>query len=68
MGRIQDKHVHKDCLFTLDEIMAIKAMLYNVNTGNKCMNPAPISWATGNQWWQEIEACNRYKRHNENGE
>lgn len=29
-----------------------KAMLYSVNTGNRCTNPAPLSWVKGYQEWQ----------------
>lgn len=43
---------HDDCPFTRDEIDEFKAMLYAVNTGNICMNPAPISWVDGYQRWQ----------------
>ena len=31
--------IHKDYPFTEEEIMTFKAMLYQVNTSNHCVNP-----------------------------
>lgn len=59
--RLQKK-VHKDCPFTREEILEIKAMLYNVNTSHHCCNPAPISWAVG---YQEYEQVQQWKGHQE---
>lgn len=56
------KKVHKDCPFTREEILEIKAMLYNVNTSFHCCNPAPISWAVG---YQEYEQMQQWKGHQE---
>ena len=44
--------------FTPEEINAIKAMLYNVNTSNHCCNPAPFSWTQGYQF-DEIDRIGR---------
>ena len=44
--------IHKDCPFTEEEILTFKAMLYQVNTSHRCINPAPFSWVIGYQWWQ----------------
>lgn len=45
--------IHKDCPFTEEEILTFKAMLYQVNTSHRCINPAPFCWVSGYQWWQE---------------
>ena len=44
--------IHKDCPFTEEEILTFKAMLYQVNTSHRCINPAPFCWVSGYQWWQ----------------
>ena len=44
--------IHKDCPFTEEEILTFKAMLYQVNTSHRCINPAPLCWVRGYQWWQ----------------
>lgn len=41
--------VHKDCPFSEREIEVFKDMLYNVNTGNHCANPASVSWFRGTE-------------------
>ena len=46
------RRIHKDCPFTEEEILTFKAMLYQVNTANRCINPAPLCWVSGFQWWQ----------------
>ncbi len=64
------KKIHKDCPFTREQILELKAMLYNVNTGNLCCNPAPIYWAVGAQEYEQIKAIKghqeRYKEWLEN--
>lgn len=47
MAKIFRGKVHEDCPFTREEIDEFKAMLYAVNSGNNCMNAAPISWIDG---------------------
>lgn len=47
--KIERGKVHKDCPFSREEIDEFKAMLYAVNTGNHCMNAAPMSWVDGYQ-------------------
>ena len=46
------------CPFSPEEINAFKAMLYNVNTSNHCMNPAPMTWIKGFQY----DECDRIGR------
>lgn len=36
-----------DCPFTAEEIAEFQNMLYQVNAGNKCANPAHPSWFRG---------------------
>ena len=50
--------VHKDCPFTREEIIEMKAMLYSVNTSHHCANPAPISWAVAWQQHEQVLAGN----------
>lgn len=67
--RLQNK-VHNDCPFTREEILEIKSMLYNVNTGNHCCNPAPVHWGVAAQEYEQVQAmkCSkeRYKEWLEN--
>lgn len=44
MKRIHN--IHADCPFTAEEINDIKRTLYNVNAGNRCINPPHPSWYT----------------------
>lgn len=46
------RKINKNCPLTEDEILTFKAMLYQVNTSHRCVNPAPFSWVHGYQWWQ----------------
>ncbi len=48
--------------FTDREVDEIKAMLYNVNTGTRCSNPAPMSWAQGYQWNEMAQIRKRERR------
>lgn len=45
-------NTHIDFPFTADDIAAIKAMLYYVNSTNKCINPPHPSWYAGVNAWQ----------------
>lgn len=49
------KKVHKDCPFTREEIIEMKAMLYNVNAANHCCNPAPVHWGVAAQEYEQIQ-------------
>lgn len=49
---IQRGKPHKDCPFSREEMDWFKAMLYSVNTSNRCRNPAPLSWVDGWRRWQ----------------
>lgn len=64
------KKIHNDCPFTREEILEIKSMLYNVNTGNHCCNPAPVHWGVAAQEYEQVQAmkCSkeRYKEWLEN--
>lgn len=51
--RLQKK-VHKDCPFTREQILEMKAMLYNVNTANHCCNPAPVHWGVAAQEYEIV--------------
>ena len=53
------RKVNKDCPFSREEIATFHAMLYAVNTGNHCMNPAPFIWAEGYQRHEEYERINK---------
>ena len=44
--------IHKDCPFTKEEMDAIKAELYYVNSTNHCANPPHPSWYRGLNDWQ----------------
>jgi hypothetical protein len=57
-----EKKIHKDCPFTREQILEMKSMLYNVNTGNKCCNPAPVSWAVGSQEYEQYKAYKEHKK------
>lgn len=46
---------HKDCPFSREELDYFYAMLYSVNSGNHCLNPAPMSWVDGYSRWQQRE-------------
>ena len=62
--RLQKK-VHKDCPFTREQILEMKAMLYNVNTSHHCCNPAPVHWGVAAQEYEQVQAMKgskeRYK-------
>ena len=64
------KKVHKDCPFTREEILEMKAMLYSVNTSFHCCNPAPVYWGVGFQEYEQLQAMKgskeRYKEWLEN--
>lgn len=59
--RLQKK-VHNDCPFTREQILEMKAMLYNVNTSHHCCNPAPVHWGVAAQ---EYEQMQQWKGHQE---
>ena len=44
--------IHKDCPFTKEEMDAIKAELYYINSTNHCFNPPHPSWYRGLNDWQ----------------
>ena len=44
--------VHKDCPLTKEEMDAIKAELYYINSTNHCLNPPHPSWYRGLNDWQ----------------
>jgi len=44
--------VHKDCPLTKEEMDAIKAELYYINSTNHCLNPPHPSWYKGLNDWQ----------------
>ena len=46
------RKVHDDCPLTKDEIIAVKAELYYVNSTNHCANPPHPSWYAGLNDWQ----------------
>lgn len=64
------KKIHKDCPFTREEILEIKAMLYNVNTSFHCCNPAPVHWGVSAQQYDQVQQMKgskeRYKAWLEN--
>lgn len=51
-----------DFPFTADDIAAIKAMLYFVNSTNQCINPPHPSWYAGVNVWQTREKDTRPAR------
>ena len=55
------KKIHNDCPFTREEIIEIKSMLYNVNTGNHCCNPAPVHWGVAAQEYEQVQAMKGHK-------
>lgn len=55
------KDVHKECPLTKEEINAIKAELYYVNSTNHCINPSHPSWWMGLNQWQ----CDQINSHKE---
>lgn len=55
------KKIHNDCPFTREEILEIKSMLYNVNTGNHCCNPAPVHWGVAAQEYEQVQAMKGHK-------
>lgn len=61
MSRVLDRSIHKDCPFTEEELMTFYDMLFNVNTGNHCANPAPILWAGGSQMFEQIQREENYE-------
>lgn len=67
--RLQNK-VHKDCPFTREQILKMKAMLYNVNTSFHCCNPAPVHWGVAAQEYEQLQQMKgskeRYKEWLEN--
>lgn len=44
--------IHKDCPLTKEDIDAIKAELYYINSTNHCINPPHPSWYRGLNDWQ----------------
>lgn len=58
--RLQKK-VHKDCPFTREQILEMKAMLYNVNTSHHCCNPAPVHWGVAAQKYEQLQAMKGHK-------
>ena len=44
--------VHKDCPLTKEDMDAIKAELYYINSTNHCLNPPHPSWYRGLNDWQ----------------
>ena len=36
-------------------------MLYNVNTGNHCCNPAPVHWGVAAQEYEQVQAMKGHK-------
>lgn len=54
MGRVINRKIHKDCPFSERELMGFYDMLYNVNAGNHCMNPAHPSWFAGSQMFEQF--------------
>ena len=44
--------IHEDCPFTKEEMDAIKAELYYINSTNHCFNPPHPSWYRGLNDWQ----------------
>lgn len=65
-----EKKIHKDCPFTREEILEIKATLYNVNTSHHCCNPAPVHWGVAAQEYEQLQQMKgskeRYKEWLEN--
>ena len=55
------KKIHNDCPFTREEILEVKSMLYNVNTGNHCCNPAPVHWGVAAQEYEQVQAMKGHK-------
>ena len=55
------KKIHNDCPFTREEILEIRSMLYNVNTGNHCCNPAPVHWGVAAQEYEQVQAMKGHK-------
>lgn len=64
------KKIHKDFPFTREEIIEIKAMLYNVNTSFNCCNSAPVHWGVAAQEYEQLQSMKgskeRYKEWLEN--
>ena len=56
------KNVHKDCPFTREQILEFKSMLYNVNTGNHCCNPAPVYWGVAAQEYEQLQSMKGYEK------
>ncbi len=50
------KNRNKDLPFTTEEIIAIKAELYLVNSTNQCINPAHPSWYSAFEDLRKIKA------------
>ena len=44
--------VHKECPLTKEEMDAVKAELYYINSTNHCANPPHPSWYRGLNDWQ----------------
>lgn len=56
MAGALNRGIHKDCPFDKEDIMAFYDMLYQVNAGNRCANPAPTLWAAGSQMYEQIRS------------
>ena len=54
-----------DCPFTQEEIAIFQDMLYQVNAGNKCINPMHPTWIKGVMRAQELE-WKEYEKNNLN--
>lgn len=57
------KKINKDCPFTREEIIEIKAMLYNVNTSFHCCNQAPVHWGVAAQEYEQLQSMKCSKEH-----
>ena len=56
MAKCVNRKIHKDCPFTEEEIALFHDMLYSINTGNHCMNPAPVLWVGWSQLSEQYQA------------
>lgn len=52
------KRKNIDCPFTQEEIAIFHDMLYQVNAGNKCINPMHFCWVKGVMEVQEMALNN----------
>lgn len=61
MSKVMNSKIHKDCPFTEDEILTFYDMLYNVNTGHHCANPAPSLWSVGSQMFEQVQQNRKHE-------